>query len=96
MNDFFKKLSFTRRYTEILEACEWDEERVKALFLTTVSLVEKLKKEDQLVSSYSDFEKLLKSKLEGNDRNGEINILLEILKDDLQNLDLFGEYKDDN
>ena len=96
MKDFFKKLSFTRRYTEILEACEWDEERVKSLFLTTMSLVEKLKKEDQLVSSYSDFEKLLRSKLEGNDRNGEINILLEILKDDLQNLDLFGEYKDDN
>jgi hypothetical protein len=83
INYLFSSLSDLNKSTRLLEACDWSEERMEDLLIFCTSAVQEVSISEDLPTNYSDFEGRLKSYLLGSHTENEIDILLEIIRDDL-------------
>jgi len=82
-NYFFDTLRQLGSSTKLLEACEWSEERAENIVIFCASAIQEILSQDSPPSSYEQLEKEIKNYLLGSHTENEIDILLEIIRDDL-------------
>tara|TARA_Y100000034_G_C6881089_1_gene403750 strand:+ start:1668 stop:1955 length:288 start_codon:yes stop_codon:yes gene_type:complete len=81
--ELFKIFSNISRHTELVEACDWSEERAQEVLELCDNAVAKIREDDELISSYSDFEKKIRFNLRDHVTLSEIDILLKLLEESL-------------
>ena len=81
--DFFKSLTSLSNSTKILEACDWDEERAQNLVLFCISALEEISQSNSNPVSFEDLKKSLGDYLTSTHTQSEINILLEVIKEEM-------------
>jgi len=80
----FNSLKDLGKSTRLLEACDWSEERAENLLIFCASAIQEITTMADHPRSYDELEHLLKSYLLGSHTESEIDILLEIIRDDLE------------
>ena len=83
-NYLFSSLRDLGKSTKLLEACEWSEERAQNLIIFCASAIQEITMQPDPPRSYVEMESLIKSYLLGSHTESEIDILLEIIRDDLK------------
>tara|TARA_X000001388_G_C2213639_1_gene116197 strand:- start:119 stop:406 length:288 start_codon:yes stop_codon:yes gene_type:complete len=82
-NYFFESLSDLSKSTQLLEACDWSEERAENLLIFCASAIQEIISQENPPASYESLEIQIKNYLSGSHTENEIDILLEIIKQDL-------------
>ena len=80
----FSSLREIGKHTKLLEACDWSEERAENLLIFCASAIQEITTGPDIPRSYEEMEHLIKSYLLGSHTESEIDILLEIIRDDLE------------
>lgn len=81
--NLFNMLSSLSNSTKLLEACEWSEERAQNLVLFCASAMEEIKESDRNISTMSELENALSDYLISTHTQSEINILMEVIRDEM-------------
>tara|TARA_Y100000034_G_C6801333_1_gene359445 strand:- start:558 stop:848 length:291 start_codon:yes stop_codon:yes gene_type:complete len=88
---FFKYLNNLNSETKLLEACEWDEERVVVVRSHLESSLEKIFDEKYSYPNFGAIKKKLSHHLGEDLHQQEIDIVLEILEESLESTTLSGK-----